>query len=164
MAKIESRQLLAASLLDRLLDDEPENTHEAPTSRHQLLRDMKSSVRRDLENLLNTRPLCAKWPAELRELEKSSVNYGVPDFSGLAMSSGFSREQLCQNIESVIRAFEPRFKTVKVVPLENVESIDRTLRFRIDALLWADPAPEPVVFDSSMQAATGNFEVKGAST
>jgi type VI secretion system protein ImpF len=35
------------------------------------------------------------------------------------------------------------------------------LRFRIDALLQAEPAPEPIVFDSALQPVTGNVEVKG---
>jgi type VI secretion system protein ImpF len=48
-----------------------------------------------------------------------------------------------------------------VTLLTNAEPLDRTLRFRIDALLYADPAPEPVVFDSVVQQATGEVEVKG---
>jgi type VI secretion system protein ImpF len=35
------------------------------------------------------------------------------------------------------------------------------LRFRINALLQADPAPEPVVFDSAVRPVTGDVEVKG---
>ena len=33
-------------------------------------------------------------------------------------------------------------------------------RERIDALLFAEPAPEPVVFDSQLEPVTGNVEVK----
>ena len=47
--------------------------------------------------------------------------------------------------------------------LHDAGPLDRTLRFRIDGLLRAEPAPEPVVFDSALQPATGNVEVKGAS-
>ena len=45
---------------------------------------------------------------------------------------------------------------------ENAESLDRTLRFQIDALLLVEPAPEPVVFDSTLEPVTGSVEVKGA--
>jgi type VI secretion system protein ImpF len=45
--------------------------------------------------------------------------------------------------------------------LDNAEPLDRTLRFRIDATLYAEPAPEPVVFDSSLQPATGDVHVRG---
>ena len=55
MAKISEQQPLVPSVLDRLMDCEPDNPREAPKSRHQILRELKQSVRRDLENLLNTR-------------------------------------------------------------------------------------------------------------
>jgi type VI secretion system protein ImpF len=45
--------------------------------------------------------------------------------------------------------------------LGNADPLDRTLRFRINAMLRAEPAPEPVVFDSALQPTTGNVEVKG---
>lgn len=161
MARVKSDQPLVPSVLDRLLDDEPETSREPPKSRHQVLRELKLSVRRDLEDLLNTRRRCGGWPADLKELERSLVGYGVPDFTGANMGSGEQREQFCRLLESVIRTCEPRFKAVQVRLLDNAESLDRTLRFRIDALLHAEPAPEPVVFDSALEPGTGSFEVKG---
>lgn len=160
MAKIRDDQPLVPSVLDRLIDEEPQNRREAPKSRNQVLREMKQSVRRDLENLLNTRWRCVAWPPDLDELEVSVVNYGIPDFTGTNMSVASEREQLRAVIEKVIREFEPRFKTVKVTLLENTDDFDRTLRFRIDALLYAEPAPEPVVFDSLLQPTSTTFEVK----
>jgi type VI secretion system protein ImpF len=163
MAKIQADQPLVPSVLDRLLDDEPEVKREAPRTRNQLLRELKQSVRRDLENLLNTRRRSLGWPASLTELESSLVNYGIPDFLSGNMASSEGREQLCQALETVIRTYESRFKTVKVHLLDNGDPLDRTLRFRIDALLRADPAPEPVVFDSAVEPGTGTIQVKGAS-
>ena len=46
-------------------------------------------------------------------------------------------------------------------PLPNAEPADRTFRFKIDAMLIAEPAPEPIVFDSELRPGTGDFEVKG---
>ena len=63
-------------------------------------------------------------------------------------------------IESVIRRYEPRFKSVRATLLDNVEPLDRTLRFRIDAVVYAEPAPENLTFDSSLEPVTGNVEVK----
>ena len=71
MAKIRDDQPLVPSVLDRLLDDEPQNTHETPKSRNQVLRDLKQSVRRDLENLLNTRWRCIAWPIPCRAIHGS---------------------------------------------------------------------------------------------
>jgi type VI secretion system protein ImpF len=160
MTRIPQRQSLVPSVLDRLLDEEPDRRQDDPKSHHQVLRELKLSVRRDLENLLNTRWRPASWPPKLDELDLSLVNYGIPDFTGASMSGPDEREELRRVIERIIRNFEPRFKTVTVTLLENTASLDRTLHFRIDALLFAEPAPEPVVFDSQLEPVTGNVEVK----
>lgn len=162
MAGIPSDQPLLPSVLDRLLDDDPGVTREPPKSRHQVLREMKQSLRRDLENLLNTRRRAASWPAHLGELEVSLANYGVPDITAADLGGATGREQFRQIVESVLSRFEPRFKSVRVEML-NPNPADRTLRFRIDALVHAHPAPEEVVFDSALESATGAVEVKGVS-
>jgi type VI secretion system protein ImpF len=163
MAKIREDQPLIPSVLDRLLDEEPDKQVEAPKSRHQILRELKQSVRRDLENLLNTRWRCVYWPPDLEEIDLSVVNYGIPDFTGANMGGVADRESLRRIIEQVVRKFEPRFKTIKVTLLGNRDETDRTLRFRIDALLYAEPAPEPVVFDSQLEPTTHDFTVTAES-
>jgi type VI secretion system protein ImpF len=163
MARVQPDQPLVPSVLDRLIDDQPGTTREAPKSRVQVLRELKQSLRRDLENLLNTRWRGSGWPENLDQLDLSLVNYGIPDMIGAGLGSARNREQFALIIERVIRHFEPRFKTVKVQMLDNTDPLDRTLRFRIDALLYAEPAPEPILFDSALQPTTGNVEVKGAS-
>jgi len=162
MSRVRENQMLLPSVLDRLIDDEPENTRETPRSRNQVLRELRQSVRRDLEDLLNTRWRCTAWPPNLDELEVSLVNYGIPDFTGAVMNAPEDRDSFRRVIEQTIRRFEPRFKTVKVELLKNSDRTDRTMRFRIDALMHAEPAPEPVVFDSHMEPTTRTFEVKGA--
>ena len=161
MATIARDQPLVVSLLDRLLDDEPGVSTEPSRGRTQVLRTLKQSVRRDLQDLLNTRTRCLSWPPGLKELKQSLVNYGLPDFTGADLGSAKDREQFCGLVQAMIRQHEPRFKSVAVRLLGSAEPLDRTLRFRIDAMLRAEPAPEPVVFDSVLQPATGAFEVKG---
>lgn len=161
MAKIRTDQPLIPSVLDRLLDFEPDASREAPRSRNQVLRELKLSVRRDLEDLLNTKTRCVPWPPHLEELKQSLVNYGIPDITSTGMSSNKDREEFCRILQMVIRQHETRLKGVKVTLLENDEPLDRTLRFRINALLQAEPAPEPIVFDSAVRPATGGVEVKG---
>ncbi len=88
------------------------------------------------------------------------VNYGIPDFGGLLMGARSERENLRKRIESAIRHFETRFKQVQVVLVDDRgDNRDRTVRFRIDGLLYAEPTPEPVVFDSQLQPASGDFTV-----
>ena len=161
MARVRANQPLVPSLLDRLLSDEPDVKRELSKPRHQVLRELKESVRRDLENLLNTRWRCVSWPPDLDQLEQSLVNYGIPDFTGANLGASGNREEFRRIIEKVIRTYEPRFKTVRVHLLDNAEPLDRTLRFRIEALLHVEPAPEPVTFDSTLEPATANFKVKG---
>lgn len=159
MAKVREEQPLVPSVLDRLIDNEPDNHREIPKSRNQVLRELKQSVRRDIENLLNTRWRCITFPEDMEELDLSLVNYGIPDFTGMNMNQTGKREELRRVIEHVIRKFEPRFKTVRVSMLEPKDDFDRTVRYRIDALLYAEPAPEPVVFDSQLEPISSTFEI-----
>ena len=156
---VKASQPLVPSVLDRLLDAEPDVKREPEKSRVQILRDLKISVRRDLESLLNTRKRAVPFADDLNELEVSLVNYGIPDFTGQQLSGPAAREEFRRKVEAVIRVYEPRFKTVKVTLVENDSPIERTLRFRIDGLLYAEPAPEPVVFDTALEPSTGSFEV-----
>jgi type VI secretion system protein ImpF len=159
MARIRDDQPLIPSVLDRLIDDEPEKSQEAPRNRAQVLRDMKASVQRDLENLLNTRWRASSPPEDLPLLQTSLANYGIPDFNAAFTGSVEDRERLRHTIEQVIRRFETRFKSVRVALLTNSDPSDRRLRLRIDAVLFAEPAPEPVVFDTQLEPILGSFSI-----
>lgn len=161
MAEIRPDQALLPSLLDRLLDFEPSVRREAPKNRAQLLRELKQSVRRDLENLLNTRVRASPWPSELKELKLSLVNYGIPDPTGASLGTPREREEFCRNIEKTIGLFDHRLKKLHVELLDQSEKLERTIRFRIEAMLQAEPAPEPLVYDSTLRLTTGTFELKG---
>lgn len=153
------------SILDRLLDDEPHNRTRAepPKSQNQVLRELKHSVRRDLENLLNTRWRATVWPLKLSELQASLVNYGIPDFCGENFGAQ-DPDELLYCIQFAIRHFEPRLKNVRVTFLENKkgESTDRTLKFRIDAILSVEPIRDRIAFDSSLEMTTGDIHVEGS--
>jgi type VI secretion system protein ImpF len=161
MSRIRNDIPLVPSVLDRLLDDDPSSERELPKSRSQSLRELIQSVRGDLENLLNTRWRGVGWPPELTELEHSLVNYGIPDITASDLGSAASREAFRYVLEAAIRNFEPRLKNFHVEFLDSDQPADRTLRFRIEGLLQVEPAPEPVVFDSSVELATGSVEVRG---
>lgn len=160
MAKNRADKPLLPSVFDRLIDDDPGNSREVAKPRAQVLREMKQAVCRDLENLLNTRHRFGVIPSDLKELDVSLVNYGIPDFTGAGMSGKADRESLRQSIENTIRKFETRFVSVRVEILDNKNDFDRTLRFRIDAMMHAEPAPEPVVFDSQLEPTLAEFQVE----
>jgi type VI secretion system protein ImpF len=163
MAKIQTDQPLLPSVLDRLLDDDPAASRDPPRNRYQVMRELKLSVRRDLEHLLNTRRQPRPLPPGLDELERSLIAYGAPDVTGSGFGSSRGAERFRATLEEVIAQWEPRFARVGVSLIErgDGERTDRTLHFRIDALLKTDPAPEPVVFDSTFEPATGSVEVRG---
>jgi type VI secretion system protein ImpF len=160
MAKPYSEQPLLPSVLDRLLDDEPSSKSDTLKSRTQVLREMKQSVRRDLENLLNTRWKATGWPRHLTEMERSLLNYGIPDISGTELGIAERRKRFERTIEQVIRDFEQRLRRVSVRLLDEAESFDRVVKFEINALLRVEPAPEPVTYTSDLEPATGNFDVE----
>jgi type VI secretion system protein ImpF len=161
MPEINPEQPLLPSLLDRLIDNEPEVRRDPPRGRNQTLRELKQAVSRDLENLLNTRVRCAPWPPEMKELKQSLVNYGIPDLTGASFGSSKERDEFRRTIQAAITQHEPRLRRLTVRLVDPSEALDRTVRFVIDAVLQAEPAPEPIQFDSTLRLTTGTFEVKG---
>jgi type VI secretion system protein ImpF len=157
---IRSDQLLLPSVLDRLIDDDPHVSREPPRNRNQLVRDLKQAVRRDLENLLNTRVRSLSYSTDLDELKQSLASYGIPDLTGLSLGSSKEREEFRRAIQAIILQFEPRLKKLEVRLIDQTETIERTIRFHIEAVLEAEPAPEPIAFDSTVRLTTGSFEVK----
>lgn len=152
---------LLPSLLDRLLDDHPDQRQDPPRSRAQNLAALQDAIRRDLEALLNTRRCCISPPPALTDLNTSVVEYGVPDFLSANAASDSVREDLRVALETVIQRFEPRFKTFSVTLIEDSARVERAFRFRIDALMYAEPAPEYVSFDSTLNPGNHSFSVVG---
>jgi type VI secretion system protein ImpF len=162
MARVDKKKKLRPSILDRLLDNDPGNAMDADTGQHQKLKQLRNSVRRDLENLLNTRLRILEPDDEYNELKKSLLSYGLPDLATVNIIDKVSRKKFVTHLENLLIEFEPRFKSVNVNYLENSNSLDRTLRFRIDALLYADPSPEVVIFDSVLEPVSRTVNVEEA--
>jgi type VI secretion system protein ImpF len=152
---------IVPSILDRLLDDEPEVSREPLPNRFQNLAQLKKAVARDLEALLNTRQeILEEVPPEFIEVSLSLVTYGLPDFSSSSVLSTNDRNRIRRALEQAVATFEPRCERVRV-HLEAPREQDRTLRFRIEALLRVEPAPEPVTFDAVLRLNTQQYVVQG---
>ena len=149
------------SVLDRLVDLEPERKLEPPLTRAQSLRELKAALRRDLEWLLNSRRTIEPSPASLKEVERSLYNYGLPDVSSLYLRSSKDQETLLNAIKTAIDVFEPRLLNIKVT-LEPAAEDARVIRFAIDGLLRMDPAPEHIYFDTVLEPMSGQYQVKGS--
>lgn len=150
------------SVLDRLINDDPQNSSEAPPTRAQSVRMLRDGVRRDLEWLLNTRQVAFPPSESLRELCRSTYVYGLPDFSGYNLGAVAAEAKITRQLQSALKLFEPRLARVRLVPLEPMAAKTRTFRFRIEALLLMDPAPEHISFDTVLQLTTNQYEVQNA--
>ena len=162
MARVSKKKKLRPSIIDRLFDDEPENKNELDPGQHQKLKQLRNSVRRDLENLMNTRFRVIEPGEEYLQLEKSLLNYGLPDLATINITDIEKRKEFTSKLEKILKEFEPRFKNVNVSYFDNNDNTDRTLRFRIDATLYADPSPEVVVFDSILEPVTRSISIEEA--
>ncbi|MBB3168798.1 type VI secretion system baseplate subunit TssE [Simiduia aestuariiviva] len=147
---------LLSPVLDRLLDDNQSRSLMQP---HQLLRQLRESVRRDLEILFNTRYRCISPPKECRHLNASVVNFGLADLSTINLSSAEHRKRFCHDIESAILRFEPRVKTVKVTSDQKFDAENPCIKFRVEAVLHTNPAPELIIFDSALDLITQSVDV-----
>ena len=154
---------LVPSVLDRLIDVEPDVSRDPPRGHGQILRDVLKSVRRDLENLLNTRVRCKPLPDDLVEVHQSLVSYGIPDLTAASMGTKEERDRFCTVLLAVIARCDKRLHKVKVRSPEQDVSAERKVRFQIEAELWFEPAAEAISFDSALSLMTGTFEVKGQS-
>ncbi|WP_413664118.1 type VI secretion system baseplate subunit TssE [Microbulbifer sp. CNSA002] len=147
---------LLAPVLDRLLQSSSKlDVHQS----HQVLRQLREGVRRDLEYLFNTRFKCISAPSTHENLEQSNINYGLPDLSTVNLSSAASRKQFCRDIEKTILNFEPRIRSVKVTTQDKVDVEDPSIRFRVEAVLHVNPASEVIVFDSALNPVTQLVDV-----
>jgi type VI secretion system protein ImpF len=144
-----------ASILDKLIDNEPQNPSESVASRMVSLSDIETSVIRDIENLLNTRRTIHIPPATLNEVNKSLYMYGLHDFTAENPSSSLVVQNLRREISHTLALFEPRLKRV-VVHIEKSEN-SRDLHFRIAGILVIYPISEPVVFDICLDPNRGDY-------
>ncbi|MTD33565.1 type VI secretion system baseplate subunit TssE [Paludibacterium denitrificans] len=159
MATFNRQPLLQPSVLDRLLDDYPDNNLLDNAPLYELTQ-FKQSLARDLESLLNTRLM----PAEVRDddyplARTSMLNYGIPDLSGISLLNPDDRELLREQLRRAIETHEPRLSRVRV-NLDAPREMERHLRFRVDAVLRIHPHRPPVTFDATLQLSSNVYKVE----
>ncbi|CDG83186.1 type VI secretion system baseplate subunit TssE [Janthinobacterium agaricidamnosum] len=152
-------------LFDRLMDTHIQGSSTVTSSgivTRMSIEDMKDTVARDLEALLNTRTvipeeILKKYP----ECGKSIITYGLNDFAGLSLSSSDDRAYICQCLEKAIARHEPRLRNVQA-SLEVQEGSINRLNFAITALLVLNSAQEPVNFDAILQPSSLHYTISKA--
>jgi type VI secretion system protein ImpF len=143
------------SVLDRLTDKPlPEDQ-----GRGMSLLEFRDQISRDLEALLNTRSEAARiLPEAFVECRRSSLTFGIPDFSSYSLLSPRDRDRIRKVLENSIGLHEPRLTRVKV-QLESQRAYERALRFRVEALINLGSEREKVQFDAVLQLNTQSYQV-----
>lgn len=148
-------------LFDRLMDTPVHGAASGTVSRLSI-EELKDTVARDLEALLNTRTvipenLLKQYP----ECSRSIVTYGLNDFAGLSLSSSDDRAYICQCLEKAIARHEPRLRNVRASLEVHEGSINR-LNFAIAALLVVHSSQEAVNFDAVLQPSSLHYTISKA--
>ena len=154
-------QAYVPGLLDRLMDygHGASGAARSSTVPRMSIEELKDSVARDLEALLNTRIAMPELPArQFPECRRSLVTYGLQDFAGLSLSSFDDRAHICACLEQAIARHEPRLRNVRA-SLELREDAVNCLNFSITALLVVHAAQEPVNFDAILQPASQHVTI-----
>jgi len=146
---------LRQSVLDRLMDRE---TNEPVPGRFTTWQQIKAAVRRDLENLLNTKNFSSSFFPAGAEIHNSLFFYGLPDFTSASPRSSSVKNQVRQNIERAVTQFEPRLRNL-TVRMEDSGENERNLRFKISALLVVEPEAERVTFDTLLDVNRNQYSV-----
>lgn len=155
----DKKQLLAP-LMDRLLHDSKTANYARPQV---VIAQIRESVRRDIEALFNTRCCIHSPDPRYKHLQDSLLNFGLPDLSTVNFSSREDRREFCKKVETAIQHFEPRVKSAKVTVASKVDVEDPTIRFRVEAVLWATPAKETIIFDSAFNPINHSVDIADVS-
>ncbi len=159
MSTLSRHALIQPSVLDRLLDDEPERSRQPEAMLYELAQ-FKRSLARDLEALLNTRTMPLDDLFDAYPLASSSMlRFGIPDLSGISLLNPDDRELLREQLRRAIETHEPRLSRVRV-NLDAPREMERHLRFRVDAVLKVHPHRPPVTFDATLQLSSNVYKVQ----
>jgi len=162
---VDARNRLQPALLDRLIDDEPENRREAEERRVMSKAELRQAVLRDLAALFNSVQPLGSAAAQYPMLAESVLNYGLPALSG-QLASRLDVSVLEKAIHQAIVRFEPRIlpDTLHVAALEwsNVLDTHNVIEFEIRGHLWSQPVPLEILLRTQLDLEAGQIEVRDA--
>lgn len=126
------------------------------------IQELRESVAKDLEDLLNSRIAKLAKIDHYPLVKKSIMQFGIVDFVGLSTANPLDRDKICQSIAESIAAHEPRLGKVQVEMLQNDNDMG-ALCLSIQAYLNIHPLYEPVVFDALLKPSTQQYVISAKS-
>ena len=156
------KERLQPSLLDRLTDLHPEKSKESTAQQSMSQKEFKEAVIRDLGWLLNSVSLdvCVDLEA-YPEVERSVLNFGLPDISGHTTST-IDVRSVESSVKRAIRQFEPRIirNSLRVKVHSNPSDMSHnSLVFEIQGAVFGQPSPFQIVLRSELNLECGEFSV-----
>lgn len=137
------------SLLDRLIDDEPEQAIEPAESDAQALARYKAGLRRDLEALLNSKRPDLDAFELYPEVEQTVTGFGIADISTEDLATLGARDRVRRMVAQAIRTHETRLTDVDVEIDDGPTSTG--IRLRISAQLTLTRGKDAVVYEASVR-------------
>jgi type VI secretion system lysozyme-related protein len=134
-------------LFERLIEAGPGGAPERAPTPAEARAQVEASVASEISALLNTR--IAREVDAVDPAERTVLDYGVPDFSGMSALSGTDRQRIARAAERAIRAFEPRLANPRVTIVEEGVG-SRSLEFRISGTLSVNRVPAMHAFTLSL--------------
>jgi type VI secretion system protein ImpF len=167
MAESAAQERLQPSLLDRLVDDDPDKKHERDDERSLTRQALRQAVLRDLSWLFN----CTAFGLDYEDKRfphaaRSVLNYGLPMLSG-QFTSSVQRVSMEQALKNAIVQFEPRIlpRTLEVELVMESSALDSHNRIglSIRGMLWAQPVPLEFLMRSRIDLEEGRIEIEDLS-
>jgi type VI secretion system protein ImpF len=162
MAELTPKERLQPSLLDRLTDEEPDKKQESRDRRVLSPRQLRKSVIRDLQWLLNATDLATVQDlSAYPQVIDSVLNYGLPDLAGKNVSA-LSADILERDLRRAIQRFEPRIlpQSLRIrAVVDEGRMAQNAIVFDIEGELWGQPLPQQLYLKTEIDLESGAFEV-----
>lgn len=160
-SKVNVLKEFSPSLFEKLLWDSYAQNEKRLLSHPALsLAEVKRSVARDVEHLLNTRRgYRDDVLANYHSLMSSLISYGLEDIASSSMVNADERNALCRALERAIATHEPRLKQVHAL-IHNREYGVNKLSFTIHALMVLETLSEPVNFDAELNTSSLHYAIR----
>jgi len=166
MAELTQQERLQPSLLDRLMDDEPDITQESRSQRVLSIKQLREGVIRDLVWLLNTGNLTETQDlSKYNQISNSVINFGTSRLTGFTKSN-LNINQVETTIRQAIIDFEPRINadTIKVHVIVDKEKMSvNAVQFEIEGELWAHPIPLQLYMKTEIDLESGDISLTDGS-